>query len=305
MNKTLMAAGLAVVLGACNSSKKSDGVDTSAVNPFFTEYTTPFGVPPFEQIKVEHYKPAFLKGMEEQTAEVEAIVNNPDKATFENTIVALDRSGELLMKVAYAFSGQASVNTNDEIQALEQELSPLLSKHSDDISLNPKLFARVKSVYENQAKLNLDKEQKKLLEETYKGFVRGGANLDADEQAELRKLNEQISMLELTFGQNSLKETNAFQLVVDKKEDLSGLPETLIAAAATTAKEAGLDGKWVFTLHNPSVMPFLQYADNRVLREKIYKAYVCRGNNNNANDNQGCNQEVGCRPFGKSQIIGL
>ena len=269
MNKTLMAAGLAVVLGACNSSKKSDGVDTSAVNPFFTEYTTPFGVPPFEQIKVKHYKPAFLKGMEEQTAEVEAIVNNPDKATFENTIVALDRSGELLMKVAYAFSGQASVNTNDEIQALEQELSPLLSKHSDDISLNPKLFARVKSVYENQAKLNLDKEQKKLLEETYKGFVRGGANLDADEQAELRKLNEQISMLELTFGQNSLKETNAFQLVVDKKEDLSGLPETLIAAAATTAKEAGLDGKWVFTLHNPSVMPFLQYADNRALREQI------------------------------------
>lgn len=243
MNKTLMAAGLAVVLGACNSSKKSDGVDTSAVNPFFTEYTTPFGVPPFEQIKVEHYKPAFLKGMEEQTAEVEAIVNNPDKATFENTIVALDRSGELLMKVAYAFSGQASVNTNDEIQALEQELSPLLSKHSDDISLNPKLFARVKSVYENQAKLNLDKEQKKLLEETYKGFVRGGANLDADEQAELRKLNEQISMLELTFGQNSLKETNAFQLVVDKKEDLSGLPETLIAAAATTAKEAGTGWK--------------------------------------------------------------
>ena len=304
MNKTLMAAGLAVVLGACNSSKKSDGVDTSAVNPFFTEYTTPFGVPPFEQIKVEHYKPAFLKGMEEQTAEVEAIVNNPDKATFENTIVALDRSGELLMKVAYAFSGQASVNTNDEIQALEQELSPLLSKHSDDISLNPKLFARVKSVYENQAKLNLDKEQKKLLEETYKGFVRGGANLDADEQAELRKLNEQISMLELTFGQNSLKETNAFQLVVDKKEDLSGLPETLIAAAATTAKEAGLDGKWVFTLHNPSVMPFLQYADNRALREKIYKAYVCRGNNNNANDNKDVIKKLVVARLEKAKLLG-
>ena len=158
MNKVLMAAGLAVVLGACNSSKKSDVADTSSVNPFFIEYTTPFGVPPFEQIRVEHYKPAFLKGMKEQTAEIEAIVNNPDEATFENTIVALDRSGELLTKVAYAFSGQASVNTNDEIQALEQELSPLLSKHSDDISLNPKLFARVKSVYENQAKLNLDKK---------------------------------------------------------------------------------------------------------------------------------------------------
>lgn len=208
------------------------------------------------------------------------------------------------MKVAYAFSGQASVNTNDEIQALEQELSPLLSKHSDDISLNPKLFARVKSVYENQAKLNLDKEQKKLLEETYKGFVRGGANLDADEQAELRKLNEQISMLELTFGQNSLKETNAFQLVVDKKEDLSGLPETLIAAAATTAKEAGLDGKWVFTLHNPSVMPFLQYADNRALREKIYKAYVCRGNNNNANDNKDVIKKLVVARLEKAKLLG-
>ena len=286
MNKVLMAAGLAVVLGACNSSKKSDVADTSSVNPFFIEYTTPFGVPPFEQIRVEHYKPAFLKGMKEQTAEIEAIVNNPDEATFENTIVALDRSGELLTKVAYAFSGQASVNTNDEIQALEQELSPLLSKHSDDISLNPKLFARVKSVYENQAKLNLDKEQKKLLEETYKGFVRDGANLDAGKQAELRKLNEQISMLELTFGQNSLKETNAFQLVVDKKEDLSGLPETLIAVAAATAKDAGMEGKWVFTLHNPSVMPFLQYADNRALREKIFNGYINRGNNGNEADNK-------------------
>ena len=304
MNKTLMAAGLAVVLGACNSTKKGDVADTAVANPFFTEYTTPFGVPPFDQIKVEHYKPAFLKGMEEHVAEVDAIVNNPDEATFENTIVALDQSGELLTKVAYAFSGQASVNTNDEIQALEQELSPLLSKHSDDISLNPKLFARVKSVYENQAKFDLNKEQKKLLEETYKGFVRGGANLDADKQAQLRKLNEQISLLELTFGQNTLKETNAFQLVVDKKEDLSGLPETLVAAAAAAAKEAGMEGKWVFTLHNPSVMPFLQYADNRALREKIYNAYISRGNNNNANDNKDVIKKLVTARLEKAKLLG-
>ena len=302
MNKTLMAAGLAVVLGACNSPKNSDQVDSSTLNPFFIEYTTPFGVPPFEQIKVEHYKPAFLKGMEEQVAEVEAIVNNPDKATFENTIAALDQSGKLLMKVLYAFSGQASVNTNDEIQALEQELSPLLSKHSDDISLNPKLFARVKSVYDSKSVL--DKEQQRLLEETYKDFVRGGANLDAGKQTELRKLNEQISMLELTFGQNSLKETNAFQLVVDKKEDLSGLPETLIAAASATAKEAGMDGKWVFTLHNPSVMPFLQYADNRTLREKIYNAYINRGNNNNANDNKEVIKKLVAARLEKAKLLG-
>ena len=183
-----MAAGLAVVLGACNSSKKSDVAD-AAPNPFFTEYTTPFGVPPFDKIEVAHYKPAFEKGMEEQKKEIDAIVNNPEEPTFENTIVALDRSGELLTKVMYAFSGQSSVNTTDEIQALEQELYPVLSAHSDDISLNPALFTRVKVVYDKQASMNLNKEQKKLLEETYKGFVRGGANLDADKQARLRELN--------------------------------------------------------------------------------------------------------------------
>lgn len=255
-----MAAGLAVVLGACNSSKKSDVAD-AAPNPFFTEYTTSFGVPPFDKIEVAHYKPAFEKGMEEQKKEIDAIVNNPEEPTFENTIVALDRSGELLTKVMYAFSGQSSVNTTDEIQALEQELYPVLSAHSDDISLNPALFTRVKVVYDKQASMNLNKEQKKLLEETYKGFVRGGANLDADKQARLRELNEKISVLELTFGQNVLKETNAFKLVVDNKEDLAGLPESLIAAAAETAAADSMEGKWIFTLHNPSVMPFLQYAE--------------------------------------------
>ena len=304
MNKTLIAAGLAVVLSACNSSKKSDGADAIAANPFFTEYTTPFGVPPFEEIKVEHYKPAFVKGMEKHKAEVESIINNQDEATFENTIVALDQSGALLTKVSYAFGGQASVNTNDEIQALEQELSPMFSKHSDDINLNPKLFARIKSVYDNQEKFNLNKEQKKLLDEVYKSFARNGANLDADKQAELRKLNEQISLLELTFGQNSLKETNAFQLVVDKKEDLSGLPESLIASAAATAKEAGMEGKWIFTLHNPSVMPFLQYADNRALREKIYKAYINRGNNNNENDNKEVIRKLVTARLAKAKLLG-
>ena len=304
MNKILMAAGLAVVLGACNSSKKDSAGNADLANPFFSEYTTPYGVPPFDLIKIEHYKPAFLKGMEEQIAEVNSIVNNPDEADFENTIVALDRSGELLNKVAYAFGGQASVNTNDEVQVLEQELSPLLSRHSDDISLNPKLFARVKSVYDNQGKFNLDKEQKKLLDETYKGFVRSGANLDADKQARLRELNEKIALLQLTFGQNSLKETNGFRLVIDKQEDLSGLPQTLIAAAAETAKADSMEGKWVFTLHNPSVMPFLQYADNRGLREKIYNAYICLGNNNNATDNKRVISELVAARLESAKLLG-
>ena len=233
---------------------------------------------------MEHYKPAFLQGMEEQQKEIDAIVNNPEPATFQNTIAALDQSGALLRKVSTVFYGLKSANTNDEMDALSRELSPLQSKHSDDIALNEKLFARIKAVYENPG--DLDKEQKKLLEETYKDFVRGGANLDAESQKKLRELNSEISMLQLTFGQNMQKETNAFQLIVDKEEDLAGLPQNLIASAAETAKEAGMEGKWVFTLHNPSVMPFLQYADNRDLREKIFKGYINRGNNGNEYDNK-------------------
>lgn len=299
-----MAAGLAAVLGACSPSPKGNETEATRSNPFFTEYSTPFGVPPFDQIQVAHYKPALLKGMEEQADRIEAIVNCTDAPTFENTIVALDQSKPLLSKVEYAFNGQSSVNTTPEIQALEQELAPLLSKHDDDIRLNPRLFAKVKEVYENQAAFQLDKEQKKLLEETYKRFVRGGANLTAEQQARLRELNEKISILELTFGQNLLKETNAFQLVVDQKEDLAGLPETVVTAAANTAAEAGMDGKWIFTLHNPSIMPFLQYADNRALREKIFKAYTLRGNNGNENDNKAVIQQLVAARLEKARLMG-
>ena len=298
-----MAAGLAIVLGACSSQQKSDVAETTP-NPFFTEYTTPYGVPPFDQIEVAHYKPALLKGMEEQTKEVKAIVSNPEEPTFENTIVALDQCGQLLQKTMYAFSGQSSVNTNDEIQELEREIYPMLSKHSDDISLNPALFARVKAVYENQAKFNLDKEQKKLLEETYKGFVRGGANLSEADQAKLRELNSEISMLQLTFGQNVLKETNAFQLVIDNEADLAGLPEDVKVKAAETAKEMGKEGKWIFTLHNPSVMPFLQYADNRELRKQIFEAYINRGNNNNENDNKEVVKKLVTARLEKAKLMG-
>lgn len=299
-----MAASLAVVLGACSSSKKGDTTASDASNPFFAEYATPFGVPPFDRIEVAHYKPAILKGMEQHAAEIAAIVNNPDEPTFENTVAAFDRSGRLLSEASLAFWGQSSVNTTDEIQTLEQELSPLLSKHADNIRLNPLLFARVKAVYDNRASLSLDKEQQKLLEETYKAFVRGGANLAADRQSRLRQLNEQIASLELTFGQNLLKETNAYQLVVDKQEDLAGLPETLVAAASAAATEAGKPGKWLFTLHNPSVMPFLQYADNRALREQIFKAYVNRGNNGNANDNKELVKQLVAARLEKAKLMG-
>ena len=301
MNKLVLIAGAAFALTACNAPKEQK-VETE--NPFFTEYTTPFGVPPFDQIKIEHYLPAFEKGMQEQAQEIEAIVNQKSVPDFENTIVPLDQSGKLLRKVSAVFYGQNSANTSDEMQELSKQLSPMLSKHEDDISLNPKLFERVKQVYENRDKMGLNKEQAKLLEETYKDFVRGGANLDAEKQAKLRELNSEIAMLQLTFGQNMLKETNDFQLIVDKKEDLSGLPESLIANAAETAKAAGQEGKWIFTLHNPSVKPFLQYADNRALREQIFKGYINRGNNNNDADNKEVVRKLVAKRLEKAKLMG-
>lgn len=274
----IMTAGIAVALSACSSSEKKSEI-LAPGDILLTEFTTPFGVPPFDKIELEDYMPAFKEAIAQQQKEVDDIVGQTAAPDFENTIVALDQSGSLLRKVNAVFSGLNSANTNDEMQALSRELSPLLSKNSDDIRLNKDLFARVKAVYDNRESLNLNKEQKKLLEETYKSFVRGGANLDAEQQARLRELNSEISMLQLTFGQNMLKETNAFQLVIENKDDLAGLPESLILNAEVAARAAGLEGKWLFTLHNPSVMPFLQYADNRALREKIFKGYINRGNN--------------------------
>ncbi len=283
-------------MGACGGKKENtDG------NPFFSEYKTPFGVPPFEEIRPEHYKPAFLKGMEEQKKEIEAIIADTAPATFENTIAALDQSGSLLRRVRTVFSGLNSANGSDEIQALDKELSPLLSQHSDDNILNPALFARVKAVYEGPEKATLNKEQAKLTEETYKNFIRGGANLDAEQQEKLRELNGRLSLLQITFGQNMLKETNAFKLVIDNEQDLAGLPESLIAGAKETAGE---EGKWVFTLHNPSIMPFLQFADNRALREQLFNAYLNRGNNGGENDNKAVVKELITLRLEKAKLLG-
>ena len=296
MRKTIITTCAAAIV--CGSAMAKGG------NPFLGKYTTPFGIPPFEQIKVEHYKPAFIKGMEEHKKEIDAIVNNKKTATFENTIAALDRCGELLNKVASVFYGQNSACTSDEMQAVSREISPLLSQHSDDITMNAALFKRVKYVYDHQSEEKLDKEQKKLLEETYKSFVRSGANLSADKQEQLRKLNQEISMLQLTFGQNMLAETNAFQLVIDNKDDLAGLPKNLIASAAEVAKERGLDGKWVFTLHNPSVMPFLQYSDRRELRERMYKGYISRGCQGGKNDSREVVKKLVKARLEKARLMG-
>lgn len=297
MKKAIITTCAAAII--CGSAMAKGG------NPFFSKYNTPYGIPPFEEIKVEHYKPAFIKGMAEHKKEIDAIVKNKKPATFENTIAALDRSGMLLNKVASVFYGQNSANTNDGMQAVSREISPLLSQHSDDITMNAGLFKRVKYVYDHQGEMKLDKEQKKLLEETYKSFVRSGANLDADKQEQLRKLNAEISMLQLTFGQNMLAETNAFRLVIDNKDDLSGLPQDLIASAAETAKAMGMDGKWVFTLHNPSVMPFLQYSDRRELRERMYKGYISRGSRGGKNDSREVVRKLVKARLEKARLMGF
>ena len=298
--KKLITGMLIISMSACAPSGKQN----SDVNPFFAEYNTPFNVPPFEDIKIEHYEPAFLKAMEEEKADIEAICSNPEEATFENTILAFDRRGELFRKVRIVFSGISGANTSDEMDALNRKMSPLFSQHSDDIRLNPVLFARIKSIYEKKDEIGLNKEQAKLVEEIYKDFVRGGANLPEDKQAILREQNAEISLLQLTFSQNMRKETTSFQLIIEDEKDLSGLTETEITNAAEAAKAAGKEGKWLFTLHNPSVLPFLQHADNRELREQIFNAYINRGNNNNENDNKEIVKKLITKRLEKAKLMG-
>ena len=255
-------------------------------NPFFSEYKTPFQVPPFNEIKLEHFKPAMEAGIADQMAEIKAITENKETPTFNNTILAFDNSGELLTK-SRIFSNLNSANTNDQMQALAREITPMMSAHRDNIMLNMDLFKRVKAVYEKRNSMNLNHDQVRLVEKIYTDFERGGANLPEDKQAELRELNKQLSMQTLKFGENTLAETNKnFKLVIDNKDDLKGLPDDVITAAAELAKKAGQEGKWIFTLQKPSMLPFLQYAENRSLREKLYKGYLNRGNYDNAFDNK-------------------
>jgi len=261
--------------------------EKSDVNPFFTEYKTPFKVPPFSLIKNEHYLPAYEKGIAEQQAEIDAITNNPAAPTFENTILAFDKSGKQLRKVGSVFGSLNAANTSPEMQAINRKIAPLTTKHRDNISLNDKLFQRVKVVYQNLSKSKLTPEQKRVVEKYYKDFVRNGANLNEADKAKLRDLNQQLSVASIKFSENLLAETNSnFKLVVDNKDDLAGLPQSSIDAAAQDAKSAGLDGKWVFTLQKPSMLPFLQYAKNRALREKLYSGYFMRGNNDDKFDNK-------------------
>lgn len=273
-------------------------------NPFFKEWTTPFGAPPFPEIANEHFPPALQKGIDENRSEVEAIANSAEPPTFANTLEALDASGELLDKVSAVFFNLTNAETNDRLQAINREFAPKLSALQDDILLNEKLFARVKQVWERRSQLGLNAEQLRLVEETYKEFVRGGANLAAEQKKRLREVNAELSVLSVRFGDNVLKETNTYRLTAEKKEDLAGLPESAVAAAAEAAKAAGQPGKWTFTLHAPSIWPFLSYSANRELRRQILAAYTKRGDNGDAQDNKQILARIAALRVERSALLG-
>lgn len=274
-------------------------------NPFVSEFQTEHGVPPFDKIKLEHYEPAFLKGIEEQNANIDAIVNNSEAPTFENVIVALDNSAPILDRVSAIFYNMTDAEKTPGLNELSIKIAPTLSEHSDNISLNQELFKKVNTVYQQKESLKLTTEQERLLEETYKDFVRSGANLSPEKQARLREINKQLSTLGLTFSDNILNENNAFKLYIDKEEDLAGLPEWFRQSAAEEAKADGQEGKWLFTLGNASRLPFLQYSENRPLREQIYKAYINRGNNNDKNDNKKIITDIVSLRLEKAQLLGF
>lgn len=294
-----------VFILAASCMMYSCATKTAESNPFFSEFQTEHGVPPFDQIKMEHYEPAFLKGIEEQNQNIKAIAESTEAPTFENTIVALDNSAPILDRVSAIFNNMTEAETNDSLTALSIKLAPILSEHADNISLNQPLFQRVKVLYQQKGSLQLNTEQKRLLDKTYREFVRSGANLSADQQTRLREINKELSTLGLTFSNNILNENNAFKLFVDNEADLVGLPEGVRQSAAEEAKAAGQEGKWLFTLHNASRLPLLQYSANRPLREKLYKAYINRGNNNDKNDNKQIIKQIVSLRLEKANLMGF
>ncbi len=306
MNKKLinMIALSVIVLASC-TSKPEQKQEAEKPNPFLSEYTTPFQVPPFDQIKNEHYLPAFEAGIAEQQAEIDAIVNNAETPTFENTILPYDKSGQTLSRVSNVFFNLNECLTNDEMVAIAEQVLPMLSKHSDAIMMNPKLFERIDYVYQHRNEMGLDDQQIRVVEKYHQDFMRHGAGLNAEQQAELSQINEQLSTLSLQFGNNLLKENAGYKLVIEDKADLAGLPQTSIDAAAEQAKADGMEGKWVFTLSKPSLIPFLQFADNRDLREQMYKAYYNRGDNNNEYDNKKLVNEMCKLRVQKAKLFGF
>ncbi len=274
-----------LILFSCTPRKKETAANME--NPFLKEWTTLFGVPPFAEIKEEHYIPAIEEGIKQQQAEIDSIVANTEGPSFANTILALDKSGNLLSKVNGVFGPINSANTNDSLQAIARRITPMLTKHRDGISMNPELFKKVKAVYDNRNEMGLDDQQLRVVEKIYQDFERNGANLSPEDQEKLKAINTELSSLSLKYGENLLAETNKnFKLVIENEAGLEGLQADVIARAALDAQKTGDSGKWVFTLAKPSMLPFLTYAKNRNLREKLYRGYFMRCDNDNKFDNK-------------------
>ena len=276
-----------------------------ANNPFFEAYKNKYGAPPFDKIKNEHYMPAFKEGIKQQAAEIDLIAGSKDAPTFNNTIAKLDFSGVLLRKVSSVFFNLYSCNTNEGMEKIVTEISPILSEHNDNIYLNDKLFARVKTLYDNRTKLGLTDEQIRLIEKYHRNFIRSGAALNPEQKAKLRVINKELGLAQLAFGKNVLDETNSYKKIIDKESDLAGLPESVRQAAAEAAKEAGKPGKWLFTTQKASFIPVLQYSDNRELRKELLMAYTTRANHDNASDNKVVINRIMKLRTQKAQLLGF
>lgn len=281
MKRLLLPMLVLVVFIGCQQNEKEA---TMSDNPLLAKWDTPFGVPPFDKIKNEDYKPAFEIAMAEDKAEIDAIINNSEEPTFANTIEDFERSGSALSRVSRVFFAVEGANTNDALKAVAKEMAPKLSAHGDDITLNADLFKRVDAIYSQKESLDLTPEQSRLLEETYKSFVRSGINLDEASQTRLREINGELATLSQQFGENLLNETNDMKVVLTNKEDLGSLPSSLVSAAEQEAKNNNKEG-WMFSLQRPSLNPFLQYSPNRDFRKQLFMGYALRGDNGNENDN--------------------
>ncbi|MBO7225917.1 MAG: M3 family metallopeptidase, partial [Bacteroidales bacterium] len=298
MKKTLMTILVSgLMFASCSKQETTD-------NPLLQKWDTPFETAPFEKIKVEHYLPAFEAAMEEHNKEIQAIIDNAEAPTFDNTIAALDYAGETLSKVAGVFFNMMAANTSEELQKVNEQVGPMMATHSDNISMNAKLFEKIKAVYDAKDSQKYTGEQLALLEKTYNKFVRSGALLDAAKQEELRKVNAELTKVEAKFDANLLKESKAYQLVIDKEENLKGLPQGEIEKASALAKQEGKEGKWIFTLDNPSFIPFVTYADNRDLRKEIFNARVNRCNNGGETDNNALVAQMSELRAKKAQLLG-
>lgn len=298
MKKTVLILAASCMMYSCSTTPKVSD------NPLLSEFTTEFGAPPFQDIKLEHYKPAFEQGFNEQNELIEAITKNAEAPTFENVIVALDNSSPTLDRVSGVFFNLTSAESTPELQALSGEMMPILTGHGDNIYLNAELFDKVNQVYQNREALNLTTEQNRLLEKTYMGFVRSGANLDAQQKERLKEINKELASLGLKFGNNLLGEDNSYKLFIENEEDLAGLPQSFIEGAAEEAKAAGQEGKWLVTLHNSSRLPFLQYAANRDLREELFTAYINRCNNDNEFNNKQIITDIVKLRLEKANLLG-